>query len=332
MSLHPVCAALFRELDRRPLISSGGEGSLPEVRRRAAEYVTALAGPPVAMASVRDEAVPGPGGPVPVRIYRPTEEAVAGVFVWLHGGGFSWGSVAVSDVLARALARVSGCLVVSVDYRLAPEHPFPAGLEDCAAVARWALARREELAGTDAGVAIGGESAGGNLAAATVLRLAAEGGAQVDFQALVYPRVSWVPGRPLGEGEGAEAMARQLESHDWIADLYLDGHAPDDPFAAPLLAPSLAGLPPALVVTAEYDTLRVEAERYAIRLIEAGVPVAVRRHPGMLHGFLDFNGLAGLAEVVEDGIAEIGDAVRRGMRPRRRATGRPDSRSLEIHR
>jgi acetyl esterase/lipase len=300
--------------------SPSAAAGIEEVRDRAALYVASHAAAPAPMAATQERAVPGPAGPVPVRLYRPHEGDLAGVLVWLHGGGFSWGSVEISDVLVREIARASGCLVVSVEYRLAPEHPFPAGLEDCCAVARWALDRPAELADlsdSDLGVAIGGESAGGNLAAAATLQLAGEPGERLDFQALVYPRLSWHPPQVTGDGDGADAMRRQLEIQGWIAELYLDGHDGEDPLAAPLLAPSLADLPPALVITAEYDSLRGAAERYAARLIEAGVPVEVSRYPGMLHGFLDFSGVPGLAEIAATGMAQVGRAVRGALEHRR---------------
>lgn len=293
---------------------------IEEVRERSALYVASLAAAPAPMAAVEERVVPGPAGPVPVRLYRPHEGDLVGVLIWLHGGGFSWGSVEIGDILAREIARTSGCLVVSVEYRLAPEHPFPAGLEDCCAVARWVLAGpadHVDLADGDLGVAIGGESAGGNLAAAVTLQLAEEPGERLDFQALVYPRLSWSPRQVTGDGDGADAMRRQLEIQDWIAELYLNGHDREDPRAAPLLAPSLAGLPPALLVTAEYDSLRGAAERYAVRLIEAGVAVEVGPYPGMLHGFLDFSGVPGLAEIAAAGIAQVGRAVRGALEHRR---------------
>jgi acetyl esterase len=218
-------------------------------------------------------------GGVPVREYVPLGAGGDAVLVWLHGGGWSSSSVAVSDSQCRLLALAAGCMVVSVEYRLAPESPYPAALDDAEAVVR-------ELAGRGRRVAVGGDSAGGNLAAALALRLR-ESGPRLVHQLLVYPVTdhdftAYASAKAYGSGFGLDEA--QLA---WCWDQYApDAAIREAPDLSPIRATSLAGLPPATVVTAELDPLRDQGEAYARRLAEAGVPVVHRRYDGATHTFM----------------------------------------------
>lgn len=241
---------------------------------------------------VFDQSADGPGGTVPVRVYRPGPERGRPLLVYLHGGGWVMGDLQMHDGTCRSLARDAGCVVVSVDYRLAPEHPHPAALDDACAALAWARAHATEL-GADCGrIAIGGSSAGGNLAAAVALRERDRtlGGsaavAPLAAQVLLYPLLD----STLSSGSVARYGAGHLLDRGQLR-FYWDAYAPDlgtraDPLVSPAHAPSLAGLPPALVVTAECDPLRDEGEQYAARLRAAGVRVDLRRALGQIHGFL----------------------------------------------
>lgn len=243
------------------------------------------------MAGVEDRAVPGPAGDVPVRVYRAVEGDGLPLLVWYHGGGWVIGDLDTADVTCRELAARAGCVLVSVDYRLAPEHRFPAAHDDCYAATVWAAAHAAEL-GADAGkLAVGGDSAGGNLAAVVSLRARDEDGPPVRFQLLVYP-VTDRNFETASYRDNADGYLLTRDGMIWFWDHYLgpDGDGAH-PHASPLRAASLAGLPPAHVVTAEYDPLRDEGEAYAERLREAGVPVTLTRYPGQIHAFFGMHGI-----------------------------------------
>ncbi len=235
------------------------------------------------VAEVSDELV----GAVPVRIYRHDAAPPTGLVVYFHGGGWTIGSLGLMDNIARALTFGSGAVVVSVGYRLAPEHPFPAGLDDCEAVTRWALANAERFGVAPQSVVVAGESAGGNLAAAVSLRLREAGGGPLAGQVLIYPAVAGSRMFPSKEEfDGLILSLGGMELH-WGA--YTGGRdLDDDPHAAPLSAPSLTGLPPALVVLGGCDLLRDEGRAYATRLREDGVDVDEVCYPGQPHGFVNF--------------------------------------------
>lgn len=247
------------------------------------------------LARVEDAAVPAASGPIPIRRYRPQGEVV-GVCVYLHAGGWIMGDLDFSDATCRRLAAAAGCEVVSVDYRLAPEHPFPAALDDAFAVIEWAAAH---LAGP---LLLVGESAGGNIAAACAIRARAAGGPAIAGQFLAYP----VTDHGLDTGSHREVGGR-----NWLlstADMkcFWDHYCPpgvnrDDPLASPLRVADAAGLPPTLVFVAELDPLRDEGLAFAARLAAAGVPTGVRTDAGMLHGYL---GAAGDVPLAAEALAE----------------------------
>jgi acetyl esterase len=256
------------------------------------------------IAHVRDDVVAG----VPVRIYEHTEPAT-GLVVYFHGGGWCVGSISLMDNVARELAFATGAAVISVEYRLAPEHPFPSGLDDCEAVTRWALANAATFAVPATSVMVAGESAGGNLATAVALRLRdADVEPHLAGQVLVYPVV---------DGHGSDHASRSEFAHlvvsakasEWFWASYTGGRTiSDDPLVAPLHAESLADLPPALVVLGGCDSLRDEGRAYAERLRAEGVDAEDLCYPGQPHGFVNF-GFPSAADAFET----IGGWVRRQL-------------------
>lgn len=235
------------------------------------------------IAHVSDDLVNG----VPVRIYRG-EGPPTGLLVYFHGGGFVMGSIGIMDNVARELAHSTGAVVVSVEYRLAPEHPYPAGLDDCEAVTRWAYANAARFDVSQGSVAVAGESAGGNLAAAVALRLRDSGGIALAAQVLIYPAVSGTKVFPSAKEFDGLIISRTAGDSFWEA--YSGGRDLDgDPYAVPLGAPNLKDLPPALVVLGGCDMLRDEGRAYATRLGEDGVEVEEVCYPGQPHGFVNFD-------------------------------------------
>ena len=254
---------------------------------------------------VRDLEIPGPNGPIPIRVYDPADASEPRpVFVFLHGGGWVLETVDAHDHTCRALANAGACTVVSVDYRLAPEHPFPAPLEDAYAATEWAANNLESLAGDPDRVVVGGDSAGGNLTAAVALLARDRDGPDIAHQVMIYPVVDHDFGTDSYE-ENAEGYLLTRESMRWFWDHHLE--TPLDganPYASPLRAPDLSGLPPATVTTAEFDPLRDEGAAYADRLAKAGVDVEHRRYEDMIHGFVPF-----LAEPELDAAREEIEAI-----------------------
>ena len=267
------------------------------------------------VAAATDHVVPGPGGDIPVRVYVPAGAAEGEslpVLVWIHGGGWVIGDVDTSDSTVRTLANAAGAVVVSVDYRLAPEHPFPAGLEDALAAVRWAADNAASFGGDGTRLAVGGDSAGGNLSAVVAQQLRDTGPA-IGFQLLVYPATDLNMGHPSID-ENAEGYFLTKETMLWFRDHYLgpDESKRDDPRVSPILADdaALTGLPPALVITAEFDPLRDEGEAYGKRLELAGVDTTVTRYDGMIHGFYS------MRDMLPDAAAAIeqsGEALRKAL-------------------
>jgi len=248
----------------------------------------ALQPEPLAVAETRDLSAPRPGGTVPLRLYRP-DGATAGeslpVLIYFHGGGWVLGDIDSHDGVCRHLAARSGCAVVSVDYRMGPEHKFPAAVDDAVAATRWIAGNAAELGIDPARLAVAGDSAGGNLAAVVTLHERDAGGVAVGAQMLFYPATDFAMDteshRLFGEGHLLTHAAMR-----WFQAQYLTAGDEADWRASPLRADDLAGLPTAYVITAGFDPLRDEGETYARRLVEAGVPVTTRRYTGQIHGFL----------------------------------------------
>jgi len=283
-----------------------GEQPVEEARRAMEEGAADLFGPfePVPF---EDRELPGPAGPIQVRVYSPGGGG-SPVLVYFHGGGWVLGSVETAHGVCSTLARSSGCAVVSVDYRLAPEHAFPAAVEDAWAATVWVAEHAEEVGGRPGALAVGGDSAGGNLAAICSLR-ARDRSLPLALQLLVYP----VLDADLETGSYrafAEGYWLTREGMRWFWEQYLPAGDWFRPEASPLRAPDLRGVAPALVITAEYDVLRDEGEAYARRLEEAGVPVTLSRYDGMIHGFFRLPGVIGRAR---DALDEAAAALRAAL-------------------
>jgi len=238
------------------------------------------------VAEVEERTIPANGANIPVRIYRPdNSRQPKPVLVWFHGGGWVIGSLDGADYGCRIMTNASGCVVVSVDYRLAPESKFPTAADDCYAVTKWIAENAAELNVDASRLAVGGDSAGGNLATVVALMARESGGPAIRFQALVYP----VTDHDFGTksySENADGYLLTKDAMVWFWGHYLNNESDGASLkASPLRAPSLAGLPPALVITAEFDPLRDEGEAYAAKLKAAGVNVSAKRYDGQIHGF-----------------------------------------------
>ena len=260
----------------------------PEQAREGFRTMTYGLRDPATLAPVRSVEDRTVEGRIPVRIYRPDVDGPVPTVVFLHGGGFVIGDLDTHDDHARLISLLVEAVVVSVDYRLAPEHPFPAGLEDCLAATRWAAASIGELGGDADRLALAGDSAGGNLSAAVALVAQEEGAPRIAAQLLLYPGVDFREDDGLHPSrvENGEGLFLTADDMRWFREQYLhdEAHA-GDPRASVLLAPDLTGLPPAVIGTAEYDPLRDEGEAYAAALEAAGVKVVLRRYDGLIHGF-----------------------------------------------
>ena len=267
-----------------------GAASGPELRARMHELVVSAGGDKEPVHAVEDRTIPGPAGEIPVRIYRPSAATGLPVLVYFHGGGWVICDLETHDPTCRAISNGADCVVVSVDYRLAPEHKFPAAADDAYAATAWVAQHAQELGADASRVAIGGDSAGGNLTAAVALMAREREGPPLSFQVLIYPVLD-LASESASRKENGEGYFLTAAGMTWYEEQYLRDDADrKNVLASPLLAGDLAGLPPALVVTAEYDPLRDEGEAYGRRLTEAGVPATVSRYDGMFHGFLAFAG------------------------------------------
>jgi acetyl esterase len=263
----------------------------------------------VPVASTEDITVPGPQGELRARVHRPQADGPLPTIAFFHGGGWVIGDLDTHDNMARTLARGCGAVVVSVDYRLAPEHPFPAAVEDAVAAARWIAGNLDRFGG-DSRLALAGDSAGGNLAAVVAQQLTAEG-TPLAGQFLIYPAVDSAGEYP-SRVENARGYFLEQPSMDWFYGHYAgDWEDATDPRLSPLHAPDLAGLPPAVVVTAEFDPLRDEGEAYADALRAAGVPTEARRYDGLIHGFFDMGTLSPAAQAaIDESCARFGTVLR----------------------
>lgn len=279
--------------------------AIPAVSEQPIEAIRSAPTPinpaPTPVDSVTQQLIPGPAGDIDVRIYRAGGGANAPLLLFMHGGGFVVGGLDTHDEMARVLTAESGCVTVSVDYRLAPEHPFPAAPDDCFAALKWAAANAEALGADSSRIAVAGDSAGGNLAAVTALKARDEGGPILRAQALLYPVTD--PFAPLPPAPDGKYYILTPKERDYYNACYLPGAArASDPYASPAKAGSLKGLCPALVITGEYDPLCAQGEAYAARLREAGVEADVSRYAGAIHGFMSFPapmGRKGLQEAAE---------------------------------
>ncbi|GAA2133676.1 hypothetical protein GCM10009760_10110 [Kitasatospora kazusensis] len=283
---------------------------LAEARRDDLAQIQAAGGDVDPVAELHELELPGPDGPLPVRIYRPEGVGPFPVLVYFFGGGWTLGSLDTSDAICRSLTNRTGCLTVSVGYRLAPEHKFPAAVHDCHAAVRWTAEQAHRFGGDPSRLAVGGDSAGGNLAA--VVSQLARSGPEISAQLLVYPNTDH-GSRTASLAENDDPLFFNSRSVDWYWGHYLADPADGaSPLASPLLAEDLTGLPPALVITAEYDPLRDQGEQYAERLREAGVPVELTRYPGMIHGFF---AMSGVLDAGQQALDQAAGFLRRTLTP-----------------
>jgi acetyl esterase len=279
---------------------------LPLEQARSAGALFGTMDEPPAVAAVEDRVIPGPAADLPVRIYTPEGDGPRPVVAYFHGGGFVFCSIDTHDGTCRRLANATGAVVVSVEYRLAPEHCFPAATDDCYAATVWVHEHTSELGGDPHQLVVAGDSAGGNLAADVAHMARDRGGPPIAFQALIYPVIDAACDTP-SYTENAEGYFLEKQAMRWFWDQYLgvdcDG---TDPLASPIKARDLSGLPPAIVITAEYDPLRDEGEAYAEALRAAGARVTMRRYDGMIHGFVS---MPMLFPEADDALALVVDSL-----------------------
>jgi len=303
---HPEVAALLDEL-----AASGRPSSrtlpLPDGRRNFAELFEPFTACPE-VGAVEDRVIPVDGRAVPVRVYRPDEPARAGASVFLHGGGWVFGDLRSHDGVCRSITRGSGITTVAVDYRRAPEHPFPAAVEDAAGVVRWLAARGGEI-GVAGPLAVVGDSSGGNLAAAASLVVRDEGDSPVAFQALLYPATDPAMSTESYR-ENADDPFLSRDEMVWYWSQYGGGAVPRDPRAALSAVADLRDFPPTYVLVAGLDPLRDEGLAFAEALRQAGVPVRCSEYPDMPHGFLLF---AGRLSRAAQALSEVADEVAAGL-------------------
>ncbi len=295
----------LRERRNEPPLESVSPAEARRARRRLAKIAT---GRPQAVGSVRDLEIDA-DTPLRARHYAPEERGGPHpLLVFFHGGGFVFGDLDTHDGVCRLLCRHAGAHVLAIDYRLAPEHPFPAAVEDARAALRWAFANATELGADERRIGVGGDSAGGNLAAVVSQLAARDGGPAPVLQLLIYPATQ-VGGRGRSRELFGEGFLLTNAAIDWFDAHYLGtaGAQASDPRASPLLAEDLSGLAPAFVVTAGFDPLRDEGEAYAEALRGAGTPATLRRFPGFIHAFI---GAAGVSRACHDAVVEIAGATR----------------------
>ena len=264
-----------------------GTTPIEEERAEFRNMMRQWRGDPKPLPRVEDRQIPGPDNRIPIRVYSPVIADGQPILVFYHGGGFRLGSLDSYDPICRDLAARSGAIVVSVAYRLAPEHLYPAALDDSYAALEWVHSHAADIDGDPTRIAVGGDSAGGNLAAAVSLKARDLDGPPIVFQLLIYPVLNFAEMETESHKLFAEGYLIGGAAHEFTRDMYLPNPADRrSPFASPLLADDLAGLPPALVITAEFDPLRDEGELYARKLADAGVQARATRYQGVPHAFL----------------------------------------------
>lgn len=304
MSVDPVVAAI---LAQNAEAGAPPMSSLSPADARAAYLAMQAPALELTLAKVEDRTIDGPEGPIGIRIYTPEGPGPFPLHVHYHGGGWVIGDLDTHDRDCRTLAREAGCIVVAVDYRLAPEHAFPAAPEDCYAATCWAADHAESLGARSGAITVGGDSAGGNLAAVVCLMAKARGGPHIALQLLIYPVTDHDFTLP-SYTENGEGYLLTLETMQWFWDLYCPLEQRDDWRACPSKAASLEGLPEAVIMTAQYDPLRDEGHAYGDALKAAGVPVTVKCFDGMIHSFFS---LAHLIPAAQDAVTMAVDALRR---------------------
>jgi len=299
--LHPKARAIVDQIAALPELPT-----LTPVEARGRPVPLEAA--PEAVGSLTARAIPGPGGPMAIRIYRP-KDALRGALVYFHGGGWVVGSLESADASCRALANRSRCVVISIDYRLAPETKFPGAVDDAYAATRWVADNAADLRIDPARIAVGGASAGGNLAAAVALVAREKGGPRIAFQLLTVP-VTELSSKAASHREFADGYGLTSADMEWYGRHYVRTDADADDPRASVLRADLHDLPPAFVITAECDPLRDDGEAYADRLRELGIAARYKRYPGMFHGFMSFPGVLPEAALAFE---DAGSALREAL-------------------
>ncbi|MEQ1889691.1 MAG: alpha/beta hydrolase [Alphaproteobacteria bacterium] len=312
MALDTQAAALLAQLSANP--DAPGLADMPPEGGRAMfrTLCEMLDAKDVPIGNIENRKIPGPAGEMAVRIYTPAG-AVAGILpclVYYHGGGWVIGDLETHEGACRLLANDSGCKVVSVEYRLAPEHMFPAGPDDCYAAVKWVAENAARIGIDPKRIAVGGDSAGGNLSAAVCLMARDQGGPAIAFQLLIYPATDMALQTPARK-ENAVGYFLEEKTMKYFYDLYVPkGTDENNPYLSPLRAKSLAGLPSAYVITAQYDVLRDEGRMYAEKLQAAGVKVKLVNYETMIHGFFT---MAGAIAAAKPAIADAARALKAGL-------------------
>jgi acetyl esterase len=266
-------------------------------------WTPAITGEPVAIHRIEDLTIPGGDTPLPTRVYAPDGRQPCPIVLYFHGGGYVKGGIKESDAFCRNLARLTHHIVLSIGYRLAPEHLFPAALADAVAATIWAATHTAEVGGAPGSIALCGESAGGNLAAVTCLALRSDPRVTIRKQVLLQPVVDFAMSFPSIAMPPTECLVPRADL-EWYYWTYCGGRCdPMDPRVSPIYAQDLSGLPPALIITAEHDTLRDEAEAFAQRLKTSGVATRYICFDGMVHGFLQMRGIVPDADIATEEIA-----------------------------
>ena len=284
-----------------------------EEARATFSLLPALDGEPEPVDSIEDRTIPGPAGDIPVRLYRSADPTGA-ILVWYHGGGWVIGDLETADPTARKLANRTGALVISVDYRLAPEHPYPAAVDDAWAVLQWVAEHGADLGADPGRLAVGGDSAGGNLAAIVSVLARDAGLGALRHQLLVYPATDLTLDHPSID-ENGEGLFLTKTGMIWFTDHYLGpvserGDLGKDPQASPLYTRNLDGVAPATVITGDYDPLRDEGRAYAAALTAAGVSVTEQQYPTMIHGFIL---MGGVTSITNEALDEASATVRSSL-------------------
>ena len=304
----PVDPQVQAYLDQMASLNMPALSSMtPEVVRQQIAESLAIFGEGEAVAHVENRTIPGPAGEIPVRIYTPEGSGPFPVLVFFHGGGWVVCTLDTHDGQCRSLTNGAGCVIVSVDYRLAPEYKFPAAPEDCYAATKWVAEHAAEIGGDASRLAIGGDSAGGNLTAVVAQMARDKGGPRLVFQLMIYPATDFTA-QNASKQENREGYDLSVDDMTWFTNHYLNSKEDElNPLASPMLTKDLSDLPPALIITAQYDPLRDEGEDYGRRLQEAGVPATISRYDGMIHGFFGMSAMFDKARVA---VSEASQALR----------------------
>jgi acetyl esterase len=282
----------------------------PQQAREQFLAMRATKGEPEPVGKVEDRTIKGPGGDIAVRIYTPHGRGPFPLLVYFHGGGWVVGGIETVDASCRSLTNLASCITVSVEYRLAPEHKFPAAPEDCYAATRWTALNAASFNGDPTQIAVGGESAGANLAAAVALMAQERGAPSLIHQLLLYPVINYAFDMPSHK-ENAEGYFLTTDMMRWFWNLYLQNAADgENPLASPLRAKRLQGVAPATIYTAEFDPLRDEGAAYAAKLREAGITVEYKCYEGLIHGFM---GMAKAVDPAKKALEDAGAALRKAF-------------------